>query len=224
MQILAIQQEEIHSLHQWRVKYRIFRPEVGVLQKEWIQHCWSATNIDKKKKQISEGKNRAVSPNTKHKSPLEFYPCYRNSTSLQQNYHTNAKMDASSSWAWLNTRLGFRNNISEENISNKNISRSLRSKTHQLLYLRREPLEIGQAHQEKGRNCGGKKSVSVEFHLHSQRSCCAHAEAAWHSGWLNIPFDICRCWQVRKQQAQNASHRTPPHHTAPPKQWLLCRD
>lgn len=82
------------------------------------------------KKQISEGKNQEVPPNTMHKSPLKFYQFYRNNTSSQQTYHKNAKNDVSSSWSGLNTRLeGFRNNIYEENISNKNISRSFWSQT-----------------------------------------------------------------------------------------------
>lgn len=129
--------------------------------------------------QISEGKNQAAPPNTMHKFPLEFHHCYRNNTSSQQNYHTNARNYVSSCWSGLSTRLeGFRNNIYGQNISNKNISRSLWSQTLQLLALRRKPLEIGEAHQEKRRNCELKKKVSVEHHIQCQRSCCAHAEPA----------------------------------------------
>lgn len=148
-----------------------------------------------------------------HKSPLKFYQFYRNNTSSQQNDHTNAKNYISSSWSGLNTRLeGFRNNIYEENISNKNISRSFWSQT-----LRRKPLEIGEAHQEKGRNCEEQKKSQWNTMSSTEKLLCS-CRASLHSGWLSTPsahLTSAEAGRSEKQQTQNASQRKPPRHTEP---------
>lgn len=44
---------------------------------------------------------------------------------------------------------------------------------------------------------------------------CRASLALWMTEHSRATLDICRHWQVKKQQTQSASHRTPPHHTEP---------
>lgn len=63
-------------------------------------------------KQISEGTNQAVPPDTMHKPLVEFYKVTGTPWACNRAITTSTKIDLCSSWARLATRLqGFRNNI-----------------------------------------------------------------------------------------------------------------